>query len=175
MTTQPDNKQPVYREVQRFRQIWIWLIVLTVAGLIWYALITQLFLQRPFGNNPMPDGWLIIFWIIFSLGLPLFVFYCRLITEVREDGLYIRFFPFHLSFRKIAFNELKRCEVRTYNPIREYGGWGIRYGPKGQAYNVSGNQGVQLELVNGKRLLIGSQRPEELWQAIRSKTTTTNF
>jgi hypothetical protein len=174
MTTQPNNTQPIYREVQRFRQIWIWLVVLALAGLIWYALITQLFFQRPFGNNPLPDVWLIIFWIVFSLGLPLLIFYCRLTTEVREDGLYIQFFPFHLSFRKIAFDELKRYEVRTYNPIWEYGGWGIRYRPKGWAYNVSGNQGVQLELVNGKRLLIGSQRAEELWQAIRSKKPTTD-
>jgi hypothetical protein len=34
------------------------------------------------------------------------------------------------------------------------------------AYNVSGNRGVQLEFSNGKRLLIGSQRPEDLAAAI---------
>jgi hypothetical protein len=33
-------------------------------------------------------------------------------------------------------------------------------------YNVSSNQGVQLELANGQRILIGSQRAEELAQAI---------
>ena len=40
------------------------------------------------------------------------------------------------------------------------------------AYNVSGDRGVQLELVNGTRLLIGSQRSEELVKTIRSKTFT---
>jgi hypothetical protein len=39
----------------------------------------------------------------------------------------------------------------------EYGGWGIKYGKMGKAYNVSGNRGVQLEFTDGKRLLIGSQ------------------
>jgi hypothetical protein len=34
------------------------------------------------------------------------------------------------------------------------------------AYNVSGKEGVQLELANGKRILIGSQRAEELARAI---------
>ena len=53
-------------------------------------------------------------------------------------------------------------------PILEYGGWGIRYSPfgKGWAYNVRGNQGVQLELANGQRILVGSQRADELARAI---------
>ncbi len=51
--------------------------------------------------------------------------------------------------------------------MKEYGGWGIRYGMKGMAYNVSGNRGVQLEFETGKRLLIGSQRPEELVSQIQ--------
>ena len=34
------------------------------------------------------------------------------------------------------------------------------------AYNVSGNRGVQPVFSNGKRLLIGSQRPDELAAAI---------
>jgi hypothetical protein len=61
---------------------------------------------------------------------------------------------------------VKSHEVITYSPLRDYGGWGIRYGSKGKAYNVSGNRGVRLELSNGKRLLFGSQRPEELSEAV---------
>mgnify|MGYP001089165244 CR=1 FL=1 len=37
------------------------------------------------------------------------------------------------------------------------------------AYNVSGDRGVQIELLNGKRLLIGSQQAEELLRAIQVK------
>jgi hypothetical protein len=155
-----------YHEVQQFRQIWIWAIVIAIAGLMWYAFVTQILLHRPFGDNPMPDILMIIFWLVFGLGLPALFFFGKLITEVRGDGIYIRFFPFHLSCHKIAFKDLKRYEARTYRPLLEYGGWGIRYGFKGKAYNVSGNRGVQLEFLNGKRLLIGSQRPEEFLQAI---------
>jgi hypothetical protein len=78
-----------------------------------------------------------------------------------------RFFP--LTHQNITFEDITRCEVRTYNPIREFGGWGIRYRRGAKAYNVSGNRGVQLELANGKRLLIGSQRSEELARAIEAK------
>ena len=89
---------------------------------------------------------------------------------MRHDGLYIKFFPIHLSYRKIRWEEIKNYQARTYNPIREFGGWGIRWSwsLKRKAYNVSGNRGVQLELSNGKQVLVGSQRPEELAQAIES-------
>jgi hypothetical protein len=160
---------PIYHEVQRFRQVWIWVVVLAIAGLQWYAAAEQLLMQRPFGDNPMPDIPLGVFWFIFGIGLPALFFFCQLVTEVRDDGIYIRFSPFHRTFRRIAFKEVKQCEVRTYRPIREYGGWGIRYRCKGRAYNVSGARGVQIELLNGNRLLIGSQRAEELSRAIQAK------
>jgi hypothetical protein len=58
--------------------------------------------------------------------------------------------------------ETTHAEVRTYSPLREYGGWGIRGPRKRRAYNVSGDEGVQLVLVDGCVVLIGSQRANEL-------------
>jgi hypothetical protein len=163
------GSSPTYREVQQFRQVWIWVMVLALAGLVWYAAAMQLLLHRPFGGRPMSVALLVVNWFIFGIGLPALFFFARLVTEVRADGIYICFFPFHWTFRRIAFTEVKQYKVRTYRPIREYGGWGIRCGSKGKAYNVSGDRGVQIELSNGKRLLIGSQRAEELWRAIQAK------
>jgi len=165
--SQEKGPSPIYREVQQFRQSWIWVIVFVLTGAVWYATVEQLLLHSPFGNRPMSDILLVIFWFIFGIGLPALFFFGQLVTEVRDDGIYIRFSPFHWTFRRIAFTEVKQCKVRTYRPIREYGGWGIRYGCKGKVYNVSGDRGVQIELLNGKRLLIGSQRAEELWRAIQ--------
>lgn len=159
----------IYREEQQFRQVWIWVIVSALAGLAWYTAMMQLLLHRPFGNRPMPDIPLVINWIIFGIGLPALFLIARLVTEVRNDGIYIRFFPFHWTFRKIAFTEVKQFKARAYRSFREYGGHGIRYGSKGMAYTVSGDRGVQIELLNGKRLLIGSQRAEELSRAIQTK------
>jgi hypothetical protein len=95
-------------------------------------------------------------------------FILKLETEVRADGLYIRFYPLHVRYKKFARNDLAEFYCRTYKPIREYGGWGIRcsFTGKGRAYNVSGNKGIQLVLTKGKKLLIGSQKPDELVTAI---------
>ena len=157
---------PLFREVQHFRQVWVWVVVLAISGLAIYAMVQQLILRVPFGSNPASDGGLIGIVVVFGFGLPVFMFTTHLTTEVRSDGLYYRFFPVHCSFQRIAAGDVKGYEVRTYRPIRDYGGWGIRYGLGGKAYNVSGNRGVQLHLSSGRRLLIGSQRPEELANAL---------
>ena len=157
----------IFREIQHFRQIWLWALLTSISLLIIYAMVQQLLLGKPFGSNPAPDLALVIIGIIFGLGFPIFFYFLNLTTEVRKDGLYYRFSPFHRSFRRIALEDLTSYEARTYSPVKNYGGWGIRYGQGGIAYNVSGNRGVQLELANDKRILIGSQRPEELAEAIR--------
>ena len=55
----------------------------------------------------------------------------------------------------------------------EYGGWGLRGGfflnkGKGTAYNVSGNIGIQLEFVNGKKILIGTHKRDEVDRVLKT-------
>ena len=161
-----------FREVQKFRQLWLRMILMSVAlGLIvvfGYGMITQLVLGHTWGNRPLSDTALSIvgpLMILMGIGLVWLLYAIRLQTEVREDGVYIHFYP--LARQTIPFGEIAGCEVRTYRPIREYGGWGVRYGRSGKVYNIEGNRGVQLKLSNGKGLLIGSQHPEELARAIQ--------
>jgi hypothetical protein len=93
-------------------------------------------------------------------------FLLRLETRVEEGVLTVRLLPF--GPRRIALSDISRAEVRTYRPIREYGGWGIRWSRAGMAYNARGDRGVQLELKDGRRVLIGSQEPERLLAAVRA-------
>ena len=161
-----NNSSLFNREIQYFRQPWLWILILAISAIALWGMIQQLFLGKPFGNNPAPDTILIIIAVIFGFGFPYTFYKMNLTIEVRSDGIYYRFFPFHLSFHKIKLEDLVKYEVRTYSPIRDYGGWGIRWGSKGKAYNVSGNRGINLEYSNGKQLLIGSQKPEELAEAL---------
>jgi len=155
-----------FREVQHFRQIWLWALIVAISLVVIYAMVQQLILGNPFGSNPASDLGLVIMGIIFGFGFPVFFYLLNLATEVREDGLYYRFTPFHFSYRKIELTSLIKYQARTCSPIKEYGGWGIRFGQGGVAYNVSGNRGVQLVLAGGRQILIGSRRPEELVEAI---------
>ena len=98
------------------------------------------------------------------LGVCLFYF-LELTVKVYVDRIVMRFSPL---FRKsIALKDVRRCVARSYRPIMDYGGWGIRRGRRGWAYTVKGNEGVDLVLADGRSLLIGSQRAEELSATIR--------
>ncbi|MBX3097838.1 MAG: hypothetical protein KF812_13375 [Fimbriimonadaceae bacterium] len=89
----------------------------------------------------------------------------RMVTEVSDTALRVTFgwIPFYR--RTIPLAEIVSAEVITYNPIRDYGGWGIRGIPV-QALNARGNRGVKLLMTSGRHLMVGSQIPEDLAQAI---------
>lgn len=162
------NSTVLFREVQRFRQWWLWFVIAIGPLTVWLATYRRFVLGERTGTKPTPDGLLLVLCVLVGIGLPLLFYSARLETEVRSDGLYLRFFPFHWTFLKFQPDSIKHTEVRTYSPLKEYGGWGIRCGWNGKAYNVSGNQGVQIELHDGKRVLVGSQRPLELLNALRA-------
>jgi hypothetical protein len=160
------DREVVFREVQRFAQWWIWLIVIAVAGIAWVTVIMQLFLGDPFGEYLFRDTVVLVIWVLVGILLPLLFVFASLIVEVRRDALHYRFVPFHRSFHRIDYVDIELCEARTYHPIREYGGWGIRWSRGGKAYNVKGDRGVQLVFTDGRRLLFGSQQADELASAI---------
>lgn len=168
------DKEIYFIEIQKFNQRLLWILLLGasvfIAIFFGYGMIKQLVFGQMWGSRPMSNLALTIVGIgtmLFMMGITYLFYSLKLITEVRDDGLNIRFYP--LANRIIPYENIKCCEARTYSPIREYGGWGIRFGRKGKAYNVSGNRGVQLELSEGKPLLIGSQKSEELAHIINKK------
>ena len=95
-----DGGSASFREVQGFRQWWLWTLLLVSAlgtvGLFGYGIYVQLIEGTPWGDRPMSDGGLLATGIgtaVLVVGLAGFILSARLITEVRSDGLYIRFFP----------------------------------------------------------------------------------
>jgi hypothetical protein len=147
----------LFTERQRFNQTWLWVILFAINGFF-------LFLAVRF------------VWVYDEINIGLFIgvainitiailFYClRLDTIITEEGISIRFFPFHLSVKKFAWSNLTKSYVKQYSPIADFGGWGLRYAFSGQgkAYNVSGNMGLQIILADGQKILIGTNKPEEI-------------
>lgn len=164
------NESP-YSETQHFRQWWLWITVLTGPAIFFWAMFQQIVMDAPFGNNPAPDYVLVLLGIVVGGGLPLFMYSLRFDTEVRGCGLYIRFRPFHRNWIMFRCADIQAVEARTYNPLRDYGGWGIRDGKKGKAYNVSGNSEVLLTLRNGQNILMGSTKYQILNSAISEELT----
>ncbi len=168
------GQKVLFREVQKFNQGWLWILlaiaVFSVVVPFGYGMVTQLVFGYAWGSRAMSDAALLLtgsLLIVFVLGLCYLIYVLRLVTEVDDEGVSIHFYP--LSRKFIRYSEISSCTARVYRPIREYGGWGIKYGPSGKAYNVSGDRGVQLVLNTGKHLLIGSQSSDQLAETINSK------
>lgn len=163
-----------FYEEQRFQQRWVWwpLLAATLgsAGLFGYGIFQQLVLDQPWGERPMSDAGLVLAGLLTTgllLGIVWLFRVLRLVVEVGEEALVVQFAPLHK--RVIPYHTIRSCRAITYRPLRDYGGWGIRFSRRGQAYNVSGNRGVLLVFDSGRPLMIGSQRAEALAAAIATR------
>ena len=107
-------------------------------------------------SNGNVIGWTIFLWAIFFRLITV-----RLVTEARDGELVISLRGFWRS-RRILLNEIRSAEVISYDPIRDYGGYGIRTGHFGKAYIAAGTRGVRIKLANRATFIVGSQRSEEL-------------
>lgn len=159
------NNRIVFSETQKFSQWWLWLIFLGLNAVFMFLLFQQLTGNEGLADQLMENVPLLLA-TGFVLLLSILFFNFRLETKIQTDGVYIRFFPFHRSFKYYSWDKIDRSYVRKYSPLREYGGWGIRIGQNGDAFNISGNQGFQLEFKDGRRLLIGTNKPEALTAAL---------
>ncbi len=144
-----------YYEIQKFNK-WYIRLILFIPILIFIFGIASGKIE---GEEKTP---MIISVVVVAFMFVLFLF-TNLETRIDESGITIRFFPFQRRYYYVRWDEISEASVRTYKPIREYGGWGLRYSIKhGKAYNVSGNKGLQLTLLSGKKFLIGTQKADEL-------------
>jgi hypothetical protein len=159
------KEQILFDESQGFNQWWIWAIILGVIGVSLYASIETIQMGDSLFN------WTNFSVIISVFIIPVLFYFLTLKTRVEENGIYVRFIPFHLKEIFISWDQLEECYIRTYSPLGEYGGWGIKYGlgGAGKVYNVSGNQGLQLVFKDGSRLLIGTQKPQELQEIVKKQ------
>jgi hypothetical protein len=146
---------------------WLLALIGLPVAVVWYGFIQQIVLGRPFGNNPGPDWLMWALALSYGLGLPALITALRLRVQVDAAGVLVRYHPFLV--RRIGFAEIRSCAAARYRPILDYGGWGVRWSPtRGWVYSVAGDQGVLLQLRNGRSLMIGTRRAEELAAAIRA-------
>ncbi len=163
-----DENNILFREVQRFPT---WLRLLVAVSMALAIALAGFLLDSMFTLDKSPPLSSIVLTVLIGMLLPvaiiLLFLLVRLETFVRPDGLYVRLFPLHIKFKKFTGDEIAEHYPCTYRPMLDYGGWGIRCGLKGKkAYNLKGNRGLQLVFKSGKKLLIGSQKPNELANAI---------
>ncbi|MFT5752382.1 MAG: hypothetical protein ACI828_000656 [Flavobacteriales bacterium] len=146
-----------FKEEQKFTQWWLWLILIGIGTLPLYGIYSQFILGEKMGTNPMSDVGLLLFSVFVFCFLLLF-YLMRLKTEIDQDEIRMNFFPF--VKKRIPWNQIKKADVVNYGFV---GGWGIRlWTSYGTVYNTKGDRGLAIELLDGKKLLIGTQKEAAL-------------
>ena len=108
-------------------------------------------------------GWSLVTGLVEIFVIGCLLLFCCLTVEIKGDELVCRFGP-GLIRKRFVLSEI--CEVKVVkNPW--YYGWGIRLTPDGWLFNVSGLDAVEINLASGRRFLLGTDRPDELAEAIR--------
>jgi len=152
----------IFEETQKFNQIWLWILLATIS--IFVLIQFPLELIKSSSEEHVSSHSIIMFLITLALvlGINALLYFAELTTKITDEGITILFHPFINSPKAFKWENIKDAYVRKYKPIWEYGGWGIRYRWSGRAYNTSGNMGLQLIMKSGKKILIGTHKPEEL-------------
>jgi uncharacterized membrane protein (DUF485 family) len=153
----------LFHERQRLHT-WILVVMIVLGvGLPLYIAFQQLWLGKAVGNKPMSNQGVAV--LVPSIILPaLAMASLNLQTRLYRDRLRVRLFPF--ADDSFPLSRIVRWEVRKYSATKELMGWGIRFGSGGIAYTMRGDLGLQLILDDGSRVLVGSQRPNDLASAL---------
>jgi hypothetical protein len=150
----------LFHEVQALRQ-WHGRMVLALppAALLFIA-VRQIVFRQPWGHPPMTNG-SVVFLTVLLVAVYFRLITVRLVTDLGPSELSVGLKGLWRS-RRIPLLTIRAAKAVSYDSAAEYGGYGIRSGARGMAYIASGNRGVELELSEGPKLLVGSQRAEEL-------------
>ncbi len=165
------NMGVYYYEKQR-EKWWTWLVMMRVNLIFIIGCVLQIGFDRAFGNNPMGNAGLIVT-AVAILFISLLVLSGNLQTYINHEGVFVKYSPYHFKYRFYAWSNISHVYVRDYHPFREFGGRGLRLSrwhftgkilhfSRSIAYTIGGKTGLQLELKDGKKILIGTQQPDEL-------------
>ncbi len=98
---------------------------------------------------------------IMSLALTL-ILNIKLETRIDHLGIQFRYLPFIRKWRLLSKEYILAAEVITFNPLLDYGGWGMKGNKTTKLYNITGDQGVLVDTGESKKILLGTLKAKEL-------------
>jgi len=153
-----------FKETQRYPAKWLWSlssigILLLAAITFWPWVFQGVSLQNLDYSTLIALGFLLLIIAYFASS--------NLNLTLTHFGVTVRLRPWQLKPDLYPWENIAQVYIRKYDPIKEFGGWGLRASTKGNAVSLYGNTGLQLVFKRGDTLLIGTLQPESLSSAIQ--------
>ena len=115
-------------------------------------------------------SWLSV--VLFIVGLPVIILYGGQRTMVTRKELSVRWGLLGLKVLRLKVEDISEAVLHKFAPLRDFGGYGIRINREMTAYYLRGNRGVKIKLNNGKKYLVGSDRPQQLADVLQTLMST---
>lgn len=103
-----------------------------------------------------------------AIGVLLLLFYGGQRTRVSKGEITIRYGLMGIRIFRCSLAEIAGIHIRSFAPLADFGGYGIRVARGVTAYYLAGRTGVQLDLIARRTVLIGSSNPERLAAVIET-------
>lgn len=114
--------------------------------------------------------------VLFVIAFAVAYYVVKFEKEVREDGVYLRVNPSWLNVRRryrstkrIAFGDIEKCEITTIGSFTYTDTDGARKLKVSKYMPVRGD-GVKISMKDGESVIVGTQRADELIEAITQRT-----
>ena len=127
--------------------------------------VIQVAFHERLGTHPAPNSLLIVLFIVSVLGLVFFNSQ-KLKLRITETEICVSYglLTGETIYRK---DSIRKISIRKYSAFKEFKGWGVRYGDNNEScFTVSGNEGMEIELVSNEKILIGTKKPEQLQMVV---------
>lgn len=155
----------LFHERQYFRQAAIWILVAATDLVVVASLVYMLTMEQDSADQAAL--WAIYGSLLLCLVMTGMFLRSCLEVKVTTSGIHYRFTLFQRKPRLLEPAMVRQWVIRDIRPVMEFGGFGIRKSKNGTAYLVSGKKAVIFDLNDGKKLVIGTQKPDALESALR--------
>ncbi|MFM2255467.1 MAG: hypothetical protein RLZZ47_956, partial [Bacteroidota bacterium] len=82
----------------------------------------------------------------------LFIFSIKLKITIDPKGITYQYPPFRNKPTALPWENIETVELIKINPLKEFGGWGLRYGKLGSAYTTRGKHILHIKMRKGKSI-----------------------
>lgn len=149
----------VYNESQSYKGTWvIYLLLMIEIPSFIFAAVLAFNSGKSNAESMMGIGIMLLIMVGVFVGLLSF----RLKLRIDDKGVHYNFPPLINKLRTIPKSNIQEIKVIKYNPISDFGGWGLKGNSTTKAYSIIGNMGLLIDLGEKKKIMIGIQKDKEL-------------
>ena len=145
------NDQPQYSEKSGFPSWIFWSIASIPLSIYSYEKIVH-----PADSEPLDWFGLVILGVV-----ALLIFAIKLHVTINIEGITYKYPPFHIKPKQMPWENIESAELMKINPLKEFGGWGLRYGKLGAAYTTRGRYILHIVQKTGKPINLTIAQPEK--------------